>query len=152
MNQIFFATRFLSQMNTVCGKIINIEQKIASNKTQYVILTIRRPSNDEEPPIDEKVRVWPENDNFNMNINVKQDPAFISEFLPRPNATTKMLPTLIINTIILDKLNTMCEQQNSYLDYLNTYLLDKYIECECKKDVNFGLTMVRIILISNSKN
>lgn len=151
MNQISFATRRLSQMNTVCGKIINIEQKNAKNNTQYVILTIRRPSNDEEPPIDEKVKVWPENDNFNMNIKVKQDLAFISEFLPSTNATTKMLPTLILNNLIQEKLNTMCEQQNSYLDYLNTYLLEKYIECEFKKD-QYGLTMERITRISNSKN
>lgn len=138
-------------MNIVCGKIIKIEQKNAKNNTEYVILTIRRPSNDEEPPIDEKVKVWPENDSFNMNIKVKQDPAFVSEFLPRPNATTRMLPTLILNTFILEKLNTMCEQQNSYLDYLNAYLLEKYIECECKKG-QYGLTMERITLISDSKN
>ena len=141
-------------MNTVCGKIIKIEQKNARNNSEYVILTIRRPSNDEEPPIDEKVKVWPENDSFNMNIKVKHYPASVSEseFSLSSNAPAKTLPTLILNNFIQEKLNTMYEQQNSsYLNYLNIYLLEKYIECECTKD-QYGLTMDRITSISNSKN
>lgn len=129
-------------MEQIRGLVVDIEEKVAQNKTKYFILTIKTATfeTDMEQNIEQKVKVWPDARSFH-NMVMPDNTVRLAE-------GNGCLTTILLNIKIQSEVEKMIKlHQENYEAYLRMYLLNMYIECECKNS-QYGLKLDRLTLIS----
>ena len=129
-------------MEQIRGVVVDIEEKVAQDKTKYFILTIKTATfeTDIEQNIEQKVKVWPDARSFH-NMVMPDNTVRLAEGNGR-------LTTTLLNMKIQSEVEKMIKlREQNYEAYLRMYLINMYLECNCKKGLN-GLRMDRLTLIS----
>ena len=119
-------------MEQIRGLVVDIEEKVAQDKTKYFLLTLKTNTFGDEI----KVKILPDARSFHRTV--------------MPDNTVRLaegngcLTTTLLNIKIQSEVEKMIKlHQENYEAYLRMYLLNIYLECDCKKGPD-GLRMERI--------